>query len=570
MESGMHSRLIVNKAEAISAGGMVTAMHSLAAEAGDGVLRAGGNAVDAAVTMAFVLGVVEPCMSGLGGGGCMVIDLPGEGTQTVIDHNMQAPVAASAKMYEVVNGSPPQGLYSWPAVRNDDNMIGYRAVAVPGSLAGLAYALEHYGTIDLAQALAPAIKLAEEGFPIDWFLASVIASDARELRRHADSARIFLRDGFPLSVSLMDQAERLVQIDLARTLRMIARHGPNIFYRGEIAQRIEAAMVAYNGTMTANDLAQYTPLVSQQNHLPTYRGYSIVGVIEGSGSTSTLQMLQMLEQFPLRELGHNSALTLRILAAVFEAALTDRFTYLADPAMVDVPTGRLWAREHAIKQASVIRNRLLSDALAPPHVSSPEDVHLNSARQDMAHTTHLSAVDHARNSVALTQTLLSTFGAKVVVPETGIVLNNGMMWFDPRPGHPNSVAGGKRCLSAVSPLILCHKDQPYLLVGASGGRRIMTGVTQVITNIIDFGLGVQDAVSAPRLHCEGHQVLLDARIDLAVAAALARDGYEVSCLEETFTTSHFALTSAIGIDSHAGTLHGGVEPLKPGVAVGSA
>lgn len=566
----MRSQLVVGKTEAVSSGGMVTALHMLAAEAGDAVLRAGGNAVDAAVTMAFVLGVVEPCMSGIGGGGCMIIDLPRQGKRVVIDHNMLSPAAALPDMFQLVPDAPPQGFYAWPAVHGDENVTGYRAVAVPGSVAGLAYALAHYGTISLDQALQPAIRLAEEGFGVDWFLASVMAADARDLRRFPASAAIFLRDGLPLSVPTMQEPDRLTQRDLARTLRLLAREGPDIFYRGEIAQRIDAAMADHGGVLTATDLAAYAPLVSEPSRLPTYRGHPIVGVIEGSGSTTTLQMLQMLEHFPLGDLGHNSALTLRVLAQVFKAAFTDRLTHLADPRKSAIPIDRLWSHDYAAERAAEMRNHLLSNVLVAPAMRGDETPPRGTRRGDAAHTTHLCAVDRARNSVALTQTLLSTFGSKVVVPDTGIVLNNGMMWFDPRPGQANSVAGGKRCLSAISPLILHRGDEPFLVVGASGGRRIMTGVTQVIVNVVDFGLGIQEAVSAPRLHCEGLQVLLDARIHTAAAAALARDGYEVTRVEETFTSSHFALASAIGIDTDTGTLHSGVEPLKPGVAVGSA
>jgi gamma-glutamyltranspeptidase/glutathione hydrolase len=566
----MRSNLSVQKSEAVAGGSMVTAMHGSAAEAGIAVLRAGGNAVDAAVTMAFVLGVVEPCMSGLGGGGCMVLDLPHDGTQVVIDHNMQASLAATADMFDVVAGAPPRGFYGWPAVRGDENTTGYRAVAIPGTVAGLCLALERYGTIDLDQALRPAISLAEDGFGVDWFLASILASDARELRRFPETARVFLEDGLPLSAAHVEEADRLIQRDLARTLRLLARHGPQVFYHGEIAQRIAAAMSTHNGLLTADDLAQYAPLVSAQRQLPSYRGYPVLGVIEGSGSTTTLQMLTMLEQFPVHELGHNSAVSLRVLADVFRQAFADRFAYLADPRMVEVPTERLWSRDYAAQRAASIRDALAQQVVLSPPTQGDGGPPLGALRDDPAHTTHLCVVDRTRNAVALTQTLLSTFGAKIVVPETGIVLNNGMMWFDPRPGQANSVAGGKRCLSAMSPLILRRDDAPYLLVGASGGRRIMTAVTQVISNVIDFGMGIQEAVSAPRLHCEGRQLVLDHRIDERSAAALARGGYEVTRLEESYTTFHFALANAIGIDTGAGTLRGGVDPLKPGVALGSA
>jgi gamma-glutamyltranspeptidase/glutathione hydrolase len=558
----MRSTLSVQKSEVVTGGGMVTALHPLAAEAGAAVLRGGGNAVDAAVTMAFALAVVEPCMSGLGGGGAMVVYAPEAGVQCTIDHNMRAPLSAAPTMFELTPDAVPRGFYGWPAVRDDANIVGYQSVAVPGSVAGLCLGLERFGTIDLDQALRPAIALAEDGFPVDWALALHLTAAAREMHQFPGTTDIFFRDGFPLISEGADGPDHLRQRDLARTLTLLAKHGPDVFYHGEIAERIASAMGANGGLVTARDLAEYAPLVEAHGALPSYRGHPVVGVLRGSGSTTTLEMLKILEQFPMAEFGHNSVAAVRILAEVFNRGFVDRFSLIDNANPANVPTERLWSEDYAEQVADEIRRSECRPDLKVSAAATPP------ARP--GHTTHLSAVDRGRTSVALTQTLLSLFGSMVVIPETGIIMNNGMMWFDPRPGQANSIEGGKRCLSAISPLILLDREQslPYLVVGASGGRKIMTAVTQVISNVIDHGMGVQEAVAAARVHRELGEILIDSRLGARLAPPLIEQGYQILVQEETYASGHFALVSAIGCQRDTGTLHSGMEPLKYGMAIG--
>jgi gamma-glutamyltranspeptidase/glutathione hydrolase len=539
---------------------MVTAMHPLAAEAGADVLRRGGNAVDAAVTMSFALGVVEPCMSGLGGGGALVVYSPEAGIQCTIDHNMRAPLAATPTMFELIPGAAPLGFYGWPAVRDNANIVGYQSIAVPGSVAGLCLALERFGTIDLDQALRPAIALAEQGFPVDWSLALHLAAGAREMRKFPATTEVFFRDGLPLISEGTDGPEYLRQRDLARTLTLLAHHGPSVFYQGEIAQRIADAMTKHGGLLSAQDLQDYSPIEETHDALPSYRGHPIVGALKGSGSTTTVEILKILEQFQIADLGHNSAAAVRILAEVFNQGFIDRFSLLDNADPKSAPTARIWSQGYAEQVAAEIRGRMHSHPVRTPTVSSPPP----------GHTTHLSAMDRRHTSVALTQTLLSLFGSMVVVPETGIVMNNGMMWFDPRPGQANSIEGGKRCLSAISPLILLDRERPlpHLVVGASGGRKIISAVTQVISNVIDHGMRVQEAVAAPRVHRELAEILVDARVNARVGFTLLAQGYQVVRQEETYASGHFGLVSAIGFRPDTGTLHSGVEPLKYGMAIG--
>jgi gamma-glutamyltranspeptidase/glutathione hydrolase len=380
------------------------------------------------------------------------------------------------------------------------------------------------------------------------------------MRRFPATTDVFFREGLPLISEGADGPEYLRQRDLARTLTLLARHGPSVFYQGEIAQRIVSAMESHGGLLSAQDLAEYSPLEETHDTLPSYRGHPMIGALRGSGSTTTIEILKILEQFPIADLGHNSAAVVRILVEVFNRGFIDRFSLLDNADLSNAPTAQIWSEDYAKQVAAEIRGRKHILAGQTPAVAAPPP----------GHTTHLSAMDRRRTSVAHTQTLLSLFGSMVVIPETGIVMNNGMMWFDPRPGQANSIEGGKRCLSAVSPLILLDREEalPYLVVGASGGRKIMTAVTQVISNVVDHGMRVQEAVAAARVHRELAEILIDSRVKAGVGSALLEQGYQVLLQEETYASGHFGLVSAIGFRKDTGTLHSGIEPLKYGMAIG--
>jgi gamma-glutamyltranspeptidase/glutathione hydrolase len=544
------------KREAVAANGMITCLHPLAADAAVTVLRNGGNAIDAAVTAGFVLGVVEPMMSGIGGGGIMVVSLAG-GQTVVIEHGPQAPAAATPDMFDLV-GEGTAGFYGWPAVKDDANIVGPRSIAVPGTVAGLSMALKRFGTLSLADALAPAIRLAEEGFPLDWFTAAAIARDTKYLRRFPASAAILLSDGAPLPPHFDIYPSYLVQRDLATTLRTLARDGADAFYKGELAAKLTADL-GNGALLTASDLAAYQPRLYEGNdaRIGTYRGLDIYGAPYEGGCVTTAEILGLLDRHDPASGGPGSGPAYHLIAEAARRAFADRFSYLADHAQVDAPWSLLRDPAYLDRRAAEIDLEAATVDVGAGLAASPAG----------GHTTHLCVVDAQRNTVALTQTLLDHFGSRVVAPGTGVFLNNGMMWFDPRPGRPNSVAGSKRALTAMSPLVLCRDGRPVLAIGASGGRKILTAIAQVVGHVVDRGFGPQAAIEIPRVHCEGTDTLVDDRAAPEAVAVLRRFGHRVKLMTETPVHVNFALPNAIAIGED-GLLRGGVDPLRPGTARG--
>ncbi len=503
-----------SKTEPVARGGMVTAEHHLAAEAGVEMLRDGGNAVDAAVAAAFVMGVVEPFTSGIGGIAGLVIR-QADGTVMSVAGSTRAPLASRPDMFELVGGGARAGMYLWPAVKDGANIDGATSVSVPGQAAALCLALERYGSLPRTRVMEPAIQLARDGFEIDWYVALSFAMYAERLWKAGDARRIFFRpSGAPLRPPIgTEPSDRVVQTDLARTLECIAREGPDVLYRGEIAEVIVADVRMNGGVLGAADLAKYqarvaTPLQTM------YRGHRVITLDGLSGGPTVARALTVLDAFPVGAKERGGVDHLHLVAEALRAAFLYRFSQLAD------------------------------------------------------HTTHLNAVDKDRTMVSLTQTLGQGFGSGFIPKGTGVVLVDGMTWFDPVPGHPNSIAPGKEVLWAGSPTLIVRDDVPLLAVGAPGGRKIMSAVPQAIVNVIDFGDGPQDAVNRPRVHDEGEGLLVDSRIPEDVREGLAALGHEVEVKEETLMSAWFARPNAIMIDPKTGELRGGVDQMKPAVAVG--
>ncbi len=503
-----------SKTEPVARGGMVTAEHHLAAEAGIEMLREGGNAVDAAVAAAFVMGVVEPFTSGIGGIAGLVIRLA-DGTLVSIEGPTRAPLGARADMFELMGDGSRAGMYLWPAVKGGANVDGATSVTVPGQAAALCLALERHGSLPRARVMEPAIRLARDGFEIDWYVALSFAMYAERLWKAGEARRIFFRpSGAPLRPPIgTEPSDRVVQTDLARTLECIARDGPDVLYRGEIAEAIVNDVRASGGVLTAADLAKYearvgTPLQTM------YRGHRVVTLDGLSGGPTIARALTVLDAFPLGAKERGGVDHLHLVAEALRASFLYRFAQRAD------------------------------------------------------HTTHLNAVDKDHTMVALTQTLGQGFGSGFVPKGTGIVLTDGMTWFDPVPGHPNSIAPGKQVLWAGSPTLIVRGDRPLLAVGAPGGRKIMSAVPQAIVNVVDFGDGPQDAVNRPRVHDEGEGLLVDSRIPEEVRDGLAALGHKVEVKEETLMSAWFARPNAILIDPKTGELRGGVDQNKPAVAIG--
>jgi gamma-glutamyltranspeptidase/glutathione hydrolase len=546
----------IQKSEAVSSGGMVTAEHPLAAEAGARILREGGNAVDAAVAAAFAMGVVEPTTSGLGGVAWCVIRQP-DGTVTVIDGAGAAPVRATPTMYEL-KSSGAAGMYGWPATNDDAQNVGYRAVGQMGSVGCLCYALETYGTLDRATVMRDAIDLAADGWDVDWPLTLSIALYYERLAAIDASRAVFLRpSGAPLRAPTgFEAGDRIVQRDLAESLRAIAADGPDVFYHGELGRRIVADVQAHDGILSLEDLERFEVRESPSLVIP-YRGLTLHTLPGASGAITVVQTLRILEGFELSKMEPLSAIALHLIAEAQRRAFADRFAYLADPALVGSTIyDRLASAEHAARARRTIDpGRATPEAAATPVPPSTDC------------TTHVNVIDRDGRMVSLTTTLGGAFGSGVVAAGTGITLGNVMTWFDPRPGLPNSIAGGKRILSAIAPMVLLRDGKPYIATGAPGGRRIMSAMVHVVTNLVDFGQSPGQAVNGPRTHCESADLLVDTRVPRATRDTLAMMGHAVSPRLETFASSHFARPSAI-VAQGGGQLRAGVGALKSSTAIG--
>jgi gamma-glutamyltranspeptidase / glutathione hydrolase len=548
----IRSTLSVTKKTPIVRHGMVVAEHPRGAEVGAAILERGGNAVDAAVATAFAMTVVEPFMSTIAGSGTILIHLATRGETLCVDFNGVAPLAAHETMYRVIGGVS-DALFPWPKVEAEANVFGHRSVAVPGSVAGLALALERYGTMTLADVLAPAIEIAENGIVPDWYLALKHAHYIEELAASPESARTYLRNGRSIYRPPSMQPGDLVRYpDLARSLTLIARDGPAAFYRGAIAQAISDEMAAHGGVITKDDLAAYQVRVGPALR-GRYRDLDLAFSPGATGGTTALEMLNILGEFPAAKAGGNTVEGLHVRAMASKRAFQDRFEHLGDAALVKAPWERLVSREHARQIAAEIRRVKVAPRRRGP-----------GAGVDC--TTHVCAVDRHRNMVSLTNTAVSLWGSRVVVKGTGILLNNGMIWFDPEPGKANSIAPGKRALVNMVPALGFRRGRPYLTVGAPGGRAIVSAIPQVIANVVDGRGSLQAAVEAPRLHSEGGDVLVSTRVGEAALAGLAKRGHSVVPKEETYSTLNFARPVAIRITARG--LEAGVEQYGAAAAAG--
>jgi gamma-glutamyltranspeptidase/glutathione hydrolase len=465
--------------------GMVVTSQHLATRVGVDILQQGGNAVDAAVAVGYALGVVFPGAGSLGGGGFMTLQLA-DGRKTFIDFREKAPLAATADMYLDRDGNVIRGL----------STKGYLAAGVPGNVAGFELALAKYGTMKRGAVIAPAIRLAQRGFVLEQADAGMLAAVAEDFRADAPSAAIFLDKGEPFKAG-----QRLVQKDLARTLRRIAYNGAEGFYQGPIADAIVAASTRGKGIITKADLAQYKARELEPIECD-YRGYHIVSAPPpSSGGVIVCQILGILEGYPLRELGFRSAQAVHYQIEAMRHAYVDRNSYLGDPDFVRNPIERLLDKGYTAQ---------IRAAIDPARAGISSAIKPGVAPHEGTNTTHYSIVDKDGNAVAVTYTLNEWFGARVTVAGTGIIMNDEMDDFTVKPGVPNfyglvqgeanAIAPGKRPLSSMSPTIVSRDGKPVLVVGAPGGGRIITVVVHLILNTVDYGMNLQEAIDAPRFH----------------------------------------------------------------------
>ena len=526
--------------------GMVASQEATATRVGLEVLENGGNAVDAAVAVAFTLAVTLPSAGNLGGGGFMVVHEAASGETVAIDYREKAGAHAFRDMFLNQQGEadPEKSRYSG------------LAVGVPGTLAGMALALERYGTLSLAEALAPAIALAENGIEVGPELADSLKSAAQRLQKWPSSARIFYKEGG----APYEPGEILVQSDLARSLRLIAEQGPDIFYDGAIGEQIVAEVARAGGNLTTDDLRAYKAVVRAPVR-GAYRGYEILSMPPpSSGGVHIVQILNTLEDLPIGFLGPNSAETIHLMAEAMKYAYADRSEYLGDPDFVDVPVKALTSKAYAKE----IRARISTGRAAPAAEIKPGDL----TPYESPDTTHFSVVDRAGNAVANTYTLNFGYGTGLVAEGTGILLNNELDDFSAKPGVPNAygliggeanaVGPNKRPLSSMSPTIVLKDGQPFLVTGSPGGSRIITTTLQVIMNVIDHGMNVAEATYAPRIHHQWlpHELRIEEGISPDTIRLLEQKGHKV-VVKDTMGSTQSIMVTERG-------LYGSSDPRTPG------
>jgi gamma-glutamyltranspeptidase/glutathione hydrolase len=549
---------------AVAKHGMVAAKHPWAVRAALDVLRQGGNAVDAAVTAAFSIGVLEPWMSGIGGGGFMTIQMA-DGRRKVVDYFARAPLAAKPDMYELT-GDFGHSVVGFQGVKDQANAYGPRSAAVPGMVAGMAAALEQYGTISLGRAVQPAIGFAEEGLPINWYNGMLLGSQLTTIQRDAETARIFLRHGVTPAPLFGDVVPSIPQSELAQTLRRIADHGPDGFYRGEVAERIAEHMQATGGIITTDDLAKYRATLVDPLVI-TYRDVELVLLPYQAGGTTIAETFNIVEGCDLRSTGFNTATSLHHIAEASRRAYADRFAYVGDPDFVDIDWSVLASKIYAAGRRAEIEPDRVVPAAPGAGVARGRTTESVPAG-DGGCTTHLSVVDAEGNMVSLTQTLTLIFGSAVTVPGTGVLLNDTMNLFDPLPGRNNSIAPFKRPASSMAHVVAVQDGTPILAVGAPGGRRIMDTCMQMALDVIEFGLDIQSACGAPLIDCAGPELLVDDRIPESTRATLQAKGHNVVPVEVSFSPRGFASPTGVTVDPSTGLRYGGADPFGIGIAAG--
>ena len=468
------------KQPAVASKGMVTSNHPLASLAGTEILVNGGNAVDAAMGTMFALTVVEPMMVTIFGAGFVNIRMA-DGTAVVIDNYATVPQAATPDLFEAI---PPAHDHE---VTDDLNAVGHRAVAVGGTLLGWATAVEKFGRLPLADVMAPAIRFARSGFRVSPYLNNIITLELEAMRRFEDTRKVFLRDGDPPGVGAT-----IVREEYADTLEAISTAGADYLYHGPLGRAIADDMAANDGLITFEEIESYQ-IFERPPVRGFVRGYEIVAPPPpSSGATHIIQMLKILEHFPVAEMGFGSPDYTHLLAEAMKIAFADRAEFMADPATRDIPLDWLTSDEYAAQRAEQIR---LDDAQDYVATIVPDREHTS--------TTHCTAIDEDGNLVATTNTLHYGFGSKVTVPGTGMLLNNCMQLMDPIPGRTNSIAPGKRILSSMSPVIVLKDDAPFMALGTPGGLKIFGAVAQAIANVIVHGMTLQQAMEAPRMWDRG-------------------------------------------------------------------
>ena len=559
----------VTKEEASADNAMVATKDLEATKAGVQMLASGGNAIDAAVAACFAIGVVEPASSGIGGGGYLVYQVGDKGG--VIGFPMKAPLSATPDMYELT-GEAATGSFGWHGVKNDDNIEGFRSIATPGAVAGLCEAHRRFGRLPLNEVIAPAVRLARQGFVPNLFGLNQIGSTAGMLLRYDELRRVLMPGG---NMPMGDVVERMVlkQPGLANVREAIGAGGADEFYKGDVAKTITADIQQNGGILSEEDMAAYKPMVWDNGLEFGYRGHTVrVPPFACAGTTSAMT-LKLLDGFDVASMGHNSADMLHTYISCARLAYADRFQYLADPAFADVPWNGLVSDEYtALRRASIGDMAMDAYEAGNPWIQEgrePTSVLPASRPAEDKGTTHLCVIDGEGNAVSLTNTVMSGFGSGIMPKGSGVIMNNGMMWFDPVPGRINSIAPGRLPLNNMTPALVLNENGVRIAVGASGGRRITNCVTQQIVKILDFDMGPQSAIDSPRVDCSTPHTSIDPRLDPAVRADLEARGHRIKAIPESFIASGYTtFASPVAIVRDSGGVRAGVDTFQAAYAEG--
>ncbi len=533
---------------------MIVAPEALAVEAGAEVLRNGGNAFDAAVTAAFAQGVVDPHDSSIGGYVLVTLHRPqdGAGSVEVIDAPVTAGSRTTPDMWvDRYLGPNPDGWGFF--LRGKVNELGYQSICTPASPRGFDEILRRWGTISLEEAVAPAAEIADRGFTVDnrsaaYWLAPAPRPEMTSLidfvRANPEASKIYLKaDGGPYMTG-----DLIRNPDYAATLRHLGRHGADDFFHGELAARMARDLAANDAWVTAADLASDQLRHAARPTMGSYRGLTVASSPAPHGGPTLVEVLHILEGWDLRSMGHNTPEYILHVALAMKAAFSDRHEYLGDPGYVDVPLAWLTSKDRAAEwRDRIARGEEIAVHLDP--VQSPS-------------TTHVSVVDNAGNAVGITHSLGGSSG--VITPGMGFMYNNSMVNYHPLPSHPNSIAPGKARTTGQAPTILYRDGKPMLNIGAPGGTRIITGLAQVIVNIVDFGMTPQEAILAPRFDCQAGPIICQIRIPESVCAEV-RKRHPIQ--RTALGHGGFALVHAIGIDPVTGALSGGADAGAAGMAL---
>lgn len=535
--------------------GMVASHNALSSEITAEIMTKGGNAIDAGAALGFALAVTLPRAGNVGGGGFMLVHVAKLNKTIAVDFREFAPAAAHQDMFFDENGEVP--------AMDPSYRFSHKSSAVPGSVAGLAHIVEKYGTMTLAEVLEPAIRLARDGIIVTYDLAADLSRSVRLKNNPASLKKFYKPDGANYEVG-----ELFKQPDLAWTLSEIAEHGVDAFYKGSIAKKIVADMEAHNGLITMEDLSAYK-VIEREPVRGTFRGYDIAAVpAPSSGGTHVIQMLNILENFPLKEMGPGSAAAIHVTAEAMKLSYADRSKYLGDPDFVHVPTEALISKEYAKTLAA----KISMDKATPSEEIAPG----NLAIYESDETTHYSVMDNEGNMVGNTYTLMFSFGSGVVIEGTGILMNNNMGNFTLRPDIPdafgllgsenNLISPLRRPVSSMSPVLVSKDSKPFMMTGTPGGSKIISANMQMVLNVLEYGMNIGDASVVPRIHHQWFpdELLLEGGISPDTIRLLRQKGHKIN-----FNKSSSGMGSLQSVMKKDGLFYGYSDPRRPGArAVG--